>query len=175
MLHKSRPVEKLGNSLFLFIGFTIGQLAAKPSLLVTFWILLVSFILVEIFQSQLLTELTKKVIDYPDSFDRLYESKNDLKILVTTDSGSFLRKSKYSKFKELDKIGKTKRISDMIEILELLSNGKTVFIAKSTVIDSITPLMNFEKYAILEEKHQFCQYMVMVEKRFRYHKGVLIM
>lgn len=131
----------------------------------------VSFFLVQIFLSQLLTRLTTKSLIQVETFEELYKSRNEYQLIAGTTQEVMIRSENY----QLETLGKRSESvngADFLIIVKKLKKDNTALFARSTEIESLSPMLNPDRFAILEEKYFVSQYVFLINKKLKNFKQV---
>lgn len=168
-LLSKRRKNRFLDGFILFIRLTLSQSSKmKPSILVTFWLLLISFCLNYIFKSTLLKKLAFDKYDWPRDFHQLTTEADNYKIYVRSISLQFFDDADNVDLKRLSKKVKSVQTYNILAILLMMSDMKTAFVSKSADIDTISSLFNKNKYSILKDRYVRSQYLFLVSKKFAF-------
>lgn len=136
-------------------------------MLILFWQICISFLLVEFFKSQLLTGLTAVPFYWPKSFAEMKDQKRKHTFVV-----SEVTYQMYKNEKLKDIFVLIKRNSDLIGILDEFTKRASV-ISSSIEIDMLLGLVDKKQYSVLDAKQDLRFHVFYVSRSFRYHKHFL--
>lgn len=186
--HKTITILK---SLYLMFKIFVGESTSKfllhlkcikvilifiteiRNLLVGFWVVSVSFFLVELMKNELLTQLTVRKYDYPSTFAELVASIDSYRFVGT--SPKYLSKTNLPHIDTLAKKVIEIDFTNPSEVLSYMVTGKSVFLGGNLLGLSSLLASKKDKFTFLDEKFIWSQYVFFVSKKFRYWRETVRM